>query len=148
MQVLNPYLQELIALREANANQAATIRKLKELVTTEITFPREWRLTRTQARILAALYHKPKGTVISNECLMVAMSQRSKHNYKSHPVTVHVCQMRKKLKPYGIAIVVDWAEGYHLPDQSYDIIAQALAQQYKQIAEREIIDEQCMRAAG
>lgn len=79
---------------------------------------------------------------------MVAMARRSSHDYNSRSISPHLSMMRKKLKPLGIEIVTKWTEGYFLTDQSYDIIAQVLAQQYKQTAERECVDERYTRAVG
>lgn len=110
--------QEVEYLREEN-------RQLREsLGGAEFSFPREWRLTRAEQRLLSCLY-TGKNYFRIEEALRFASCHGNATD--RDVVKVRVCGMRKKLKPFGIEIRNVWGEGYELTPESAAIIKAALA---------------------
>lgn len=99
------------------------VRQLREQLAPHVSFPREWALYSAERSILAALLAR-KGPV-TREALLAAGCRA---NSSPDTVGVHICRLRKKLKPLGVRILTDWSNGYELTSKSREIIQKALAQ--------------------
>lgn len=86
-------------------------------------FPRDWQLTKTQARYLGLLYKTP-GMVTRERILTVANGPG--HNLFEKTVDVHMYLLRKKLRPHGITIDVVRGVGFELSDQSRARVQRAM----------------------
>lgn len=86
-------------------------------------FPFEWGLTIGEERVLNSLFTAPnhKRTV---QALLFASGVKDEANPKM--IQVRICNLRKKLNPYNIAIKTNWGEGYELSSKSVEIIRDAL----------------------
>lgn len=102
--------QEVEYLREEN-------RQLKEALGAAINpFPREWKLTRAEQKLLSCLATGRNG-FRKEEALRSASSHHESTDRDL--VKVRVSQMRRKLKPFGIEIKNVWGEGYELPEAAH-----------------------------
>jgi len=77
-------------------------------------------LTKSQESLLAELY---QGGVRSHAQLVDSLLGGRLIKTEDKIVHVHVCNLRKKLKPLGITIQTVWGRGYMLTDESRAIIA-------------------------
>ena len=99
--------QEVEYLREEN-------RQLKDaLGAVANPFPKEWKLTKAEQRLLSCLA-TGQGGFRKEEALRAASSHHESSDRDL--VKVRVSQMRKKLKPFGVEIRNVWGEGYELPE--------------------------------
>jgi DNA-binding response OmpR family regulator len=75
--------------------------------------PVEWRLTPSEARVFCALLSRP---LLTKDALMAALYHNlGRDEADQKIVDVFICKLRKKLKPFGIAIETVWGQGYYLP---------------------------------
>ena len=77
-------------------------------------------LTKAQEIILTELYN--------NAIALNAETDKALHgvkpaNFNGRIIAVHICNLRKLLKPLGITIKTIWGRGYMLTDESRAIIA-------------------------
>lgn len=102
-----------------------TIRQLKaELAKPNTCFPLDWGLTPAHCRILSAFGHSP---FLTNARLF----QVAALNLAADPdnlVKVHICNLRKKVAPFGVQIVNRFGVGYEMPEESRAIVKAAMVQ--------------------
>lgn len=99
-------------------------RQLRDALVPPVIFPSEWKLRPAQARILACFLGSPNG-VRTKEQLFQAISGRD-GMHDDNTVKVSICDLRKKLAPYGIEILTRWAIGYELPTDSRVFLKEVL----------------------
>lgn len=100
------------------------LRQLREPVPVEMCFPIAWRLSTMESKLLAALY-RSRAQFISGVDLHAAVYGDADRHESNIPVLIS--KTRRKLKPYGIAIVAHWGQGFYLPPVSREIIAEGIA---------------------
>ena len=97
--------------------------------------PAEWRLTTSEARVLACLLAR---TFCTKDTLMAALYRddgRDEPEIKI--VDVFICKVRKKLKPFGVFIDTVWGQGYRLDEANKHLVKEALARGVvQQVADR------------
>lgn len=75
--------------------------------------PLEWGLTAAEARMMGVLVSRPLAT---RAAFLAAMyGDVGKDEPAPRIVDVFVCKIRRKLRPFGVAIVTVWGEGWRLP---------------------------------
>ena len=85
---------------------------LRGLLMAPLAFPSAWRLTGSEARVLAALYRHPAG--LSKPALHAAATASIEVESDIKIVDVFICKMRPKLRRQGLAIETLWGSGYRL----------------------------------
>lgn len=107
-----------------------TIRQMREAEkTSAIVLPSDWRLSPAQHRALVALYRAPSGFV-SHDAMFDVMKRRVEFDpdHAANLVKKNVHDMRRRLDPFGIRIVLCWGRGYELPPASRAIIKATIEQ--------------------
>lgn len=100
------------------------VRQLREsMIGKRAGFPFEWGLTIAEEKILNSLYTSPTRKRTTGTLIRISTI---KDQVDPKIVQVHICKLRKKLNPLGIAITTNWGEGYELPERSVAIIRKAL----------------------
>lgn len=110
----NPYLQENVRLRDEVSRLRRRIRDLEQALVPGIRLPHEWPLSGQEARIMRAL--------IAHDTLTKAMFVAMPAWYRDRPPTPksldkHICVIRRKLAPFGVAIKTQWGVGWRLVDR-------------------------------
>lgn len=78
--------------------------------------PREWGFTPTERAIFSAL---ARNAVARKETLNRLLACRAGDNpIGDNTVNMHICHMRKKLRPFGVEILTDFAVGFYLPPET------------------------------
>ena len=114
-------------VHQENSMLREQVRQLTEMIGgTLFEFPRYWKLTRAEQRLLNSLYTGSKG-FRRHEALMYAVAHSDWAD--DALLKVQVCKVRKKLKPFGIEIKTVWGEGYELTPASSEIIKRAITSQ-------------------
>ena len=114
-------------VHQENSMLREQVRQLTEMIGgTLFEFPRNWKLTRAEQRLLNSLYTGSKG-FRRHEALMYAVAHSDRAD--DALLKVQVCKVRKKLKPFGIEIKTVWGEGYELTPASSEIIKRAITSQ-------------------
>lgn len=96
-------------------------RRLRAALAPQVVFPRAWALFHAEQMILSALVEREG--VVSRVALMTAAASESDLD---DVLTVHVCRLRKKLKPLGVRIITHRGVGYELTSKSREIIKGAI----------------------
>lgn len=94
--------------------------ELEEALTGTTLLPREFRLTESEARLLGVLMQRAD----ANRDVIMAALYRDIHKDEPDPkiVDIFICNIRKKLKPFGIEILTRWGQGYEMPPGSKQIV--------------------------
>lgn len=121
----NPLHQEIASLRSENDELRETVRFMRDMLMPPMRFPRAWRLTPTEGRLLAAFYANPEG--LRKESVHAVIDENMEPVTEPKIVDVFICKMRKKLKPYGVAFETQWGSGYFMTPESFSIVGAALA---------------------
>lgn len=117
---------DLVAkLEEENDALRARVRMLEELSGAGFESPPEFALTRNESIIFGMLL---KNQLVRRIAVMDALYMHKQDEAEIKIVDVWVCKIRKKMKPYGITITVQWGQGYFMPAES-KAIAQAMLDQ-------------------
>lgn len=87
--------------------------------------PPEWRLTRTEARVVAALATAPRG-YLSREGIQEAMYYPREPETGINLVSVVVSKVRRKLKPYNLEIRTRWGDGFEFEPKSREAVKAAM----------------------
>lgn len=82
----------------------------------EAVFPIEWRLTRSEARVLGCLAAREVATKV--QLLAALYEQRIDGGPEPKILDVFVCKLRRKLKPFGVEILTRWGTGYALANRA------------------------------
>lgn len=106
-----------------------------------VEFPAEWKLTRMQGRYLAVRLHRPG--VVTKAMIEAAAYTDQSFLPDSKVMDVTLCNLRRKLEPFGIEIETIWGRGYRLKDQA---AVKALA--FPDVEERERAEASIAYAAG
>lgn len=90
----------------------------RELYGREWEAPREFRLTKLEAAIVATLLANNR--VCSTDLLIDATRGRGTHtnNPNSNLIDAKICYIRSKLRPYGLRIETVWGTGYKIEDET------------------------------
>ena len=97
--------QENLLLRER-------IAFLEEALMGSKPLPVEWQLTPSEERVFGALLNRE---LASKETIMAALyADRGADEAEIKIVDVLVCKLRRKLRPFGVAIHTSWGRGYFL----------------------------------
>lgn len=88
------------------------VRQLKQALTGDLRWPIEWRLTRVETIVLGVLMTRARPGHAAFWCALYADSEDPPD---AKVLDVHVCKLRRKLKPLGILIRTEWGMGWHLP---------------------------------
>lgn len=115
--------REVIRLRDKVDELQETVRQLKDLLAPPFAFPREWRLSNLETRVLAALL-AAKGPYITRQALYVAMYD-FETDAQEKTVDVYLCKVRKKLPWLKFANC--WGSGFGLSAGTKELIRRALA---------------------
>lgn len=114
-------------LRDRIEELEEEVKQLKETLRPNITFPSEWSLRPSGARLLAALYVAPSGYV-SRDLAFKYLAFSDDSTAEKDIVGSQVFYMRKRLGPFGIEIKTRWGLGFELPPASKVIVKAALEQ--------------------
>jgi DNA-binding response OmpR family regulator len=108
-------LAELAELRTENDVLAARCAWLEgRLLTLEQVIPAEWRLSKTETKIAALLWHA-KGRVVEHETIYSAVwVERNEPDEPRKNICVHIHRMQRKLKPFGVQIANHHSVGYQM----------------------------------
>lgn len=105
----NAQLREQLELKDA---EIAELRGL--IFDQEVRIPSEWNLTRIQARILRLLL---KHDAATREKLHTCLyGDRADGGPELDNIRVHICLLRKKLKPRGMSVGWCQERGYYLDE--------------------------------
>lgn len=91
------------------------VRQLKKLLVPVFVTPVEWRLTAQQQTLFCMLLTRDR--VTRDMFNAVAITRPSTKNESNQCCDMSVCQLRKKLKKYGIHIKNEWGLGWRLVDR-------------------------------
>jgi DNA-binding response OmpR family regulator len=112
---------EIVHLREQLEQKEARIAELERLIADQqIAFPPEWDLTRIQTRILRFLLKRNFANREQIHAFLYA--DRDDGGPELENVRVHICLLRKKLKPHGVNISWLVGMGYRLDDDTKELI--------------------------
>lgn len=104
--------RELAAANERLAERDETIRQLRALLLPQADLPLEWELTHREARVFRAMLGVD---MLTREAAMAALySDRPDDAPDQKIVDVFICKLRKKTRPYGVAIDTVWGQGWRL----------------------------------
>ena len=78
--------------------------------------PPEWAISKTEEKILLVLYRR-HGLVSKHALYFAVYGEES--DVLSKVIEVHLCHIRRKLKPFGIEILTTHGCGFALPEESY-----------------------------
>ena len=82
----------------------------------EFDIPSEWGLTVEKVQILALLLRIPMVTTSSWEVSRELRGQREIENSEG-AFRCHICQLRKRLSPFGLNITANYGRGYSLENR-------------------------------
>ena len=88
--------------------------RLDDFTRREKIFPKDWKLTPSQARILNLLLEK--GFVKYETLIEALYHDRDEPDAAGDVLKVSMCHLRRKLAPYGAKIITHWGLGYELVD--------------------------------
>lgn len=94
-------------------------------------FPAKWGLAPADKRVLTSLIGAPGG-FRTKEAMFAAARRWESTKPDHHLLTVVICRLRKKLKPFGITIHTVTGEGYKLDPASKAIIIAARTREVAQ----------------
>jgi DNA-binding response OmpR family regulator len=116
--------RELTKLREQLEDARAENAMLRDLMSdNRVNFPPEWRLQPAERRVLACILKSANGFV-TRELLFHACTNDEDADIKT--VDVRMCGVRKKLKPLGVSIDVEWGQGFSISAANKARLEQAL----------------------
>jgi len=101
------------ALRERIEELEEECRQLREMLVPPVTFPRELGLSKTENDILSFILARAPNVALKSRILHAVWPDPD-NAPDGKCVDVHICKLRRKLSPFGVAITVAWSEGYFL----------------------------------
>ena len=117
-----PPVADLRRLRDRIEELEEEVRQLRDLLAPSLGFPRDFRLTPIEEKILSAIYARAPA-VVAHECIRAAVYPDPDAAPETNVIDVRVSSIRKKLRPYGVEIKNRWGEGLYLDRASAAIIA-------------------------
>jgi DNA-binding response OmpR family regulator len=116
--------RELAKLREQLEDARAENAMLRDLMSdNRVNFPPEWRLQPAERRVLACILKSANGFV-TRELLFHACTNDEDADIKT--VDVRMCGVRKKLRPLGVRIDVEWGQGFSISAANKAVLEQHL----------------------
>ena len=117
-----------VELRERIDELEETIRQLRdELVPQEswLWFPREWKMTPTQAKVLAFIMARSPGMAKREALLTNCFSVIGGDDLPEIKIVdVVICQLRKRMAPLAIDIRTVWGNGYEISKRDAEFLRQ------------------------
>ena len=114
------------ALRDRIDELEETVRQLRdELAPQEfwLWFPREWKLTTQQAKVLAFIMARSPGMAKRESLLLNCVSVPGADNMPDIKIVdVVICAVRKKIAPLGVDIRTVWGNGYEISKRDADFL--------------------------
>lgn len=122
----NPTVDEVRRMLRARIEELEeTIRQLREPAPVSEMFPRDWGLSVRERDLLAILF-RCRTAYLHRNAIMDAIYGDESDEVQDQIVGVWIFKMRKKLKPFGMTIESRWGLGYFLPEETKEIIRNAL----------------------
>ncbi|MGX9389783.1 helix-turn-helix domain-containing protein [Nitrobacteraceae bacterium UC4446_H13] len=115
---------EIARLRDREGLLCEQVRQLNELLAPSIVFPRVWKLTAQESRLVGSLYVSSNG-FRTKAALHVAVSGDLEVETNEKLVDVVICKIRPKL-PKAVQIETVWGEGYQIDVSGRRYLAAAL----------------------
>lgn len=109
-------------LEMENEELRARVRALEEMTGVTFDAPPQFGFTRNETVIFGLLL---KNKMVLRTSMMNALYMHKQDEADIKIVDVWVCKIRKKVRPYGITVQVQWGQGYFMPADS-KAVAQAL----------------------
>ncbi|GAB4071727.1 helix-turn-helix domain-containing protein [Ancylobacter sonchi] len=101
------------ALEAENERLRQRVDQLETALGTDFIVPVEWRLTVSEARCVGVLL---KRDVATKDAIMAALYRADGREEADIKIAdVFICKIRKKLKPFGIAIETRYGIGWEIP---------------------------------
>lgn len=97
-------------------------RQLRETLAPHTVFPWEWKLRPAEERVLSCFLSSPN-RIRTKEQLRQAISKFADTDGKVVEVTI--CQLRKKVQPFGIEILTRWSVGYEITPETHNLLKDA-----------------------
>jgi DNA-binding response OmpR family regulator len=103
------------------------IRRLKELLRPPILFPPEWRLSRRETQLLAAIYGGADSPV-SLARLIYAIYGDDEPEFVTDCVKVTIFHLRQKMRAHRVRIINVREVGWHLDGWSREFVRKTIEQ--------------------
>ena len=120
-------LTEIAKLRDRVGYLEEENRQLREALEPAVALPVDWKLTKTEARVLLAL-HRVRQGYMNRERLLVAL-YGLEVDVEPKIVDVMVCKIRRKLRTAGVTIPIRTfhGDGFGLTREGHTALAAILA---------------------
>lgn len=113
------------ALEKENDDLRDRIRVLEEMVGVTFDAPLGFGLTRDEAVIFGTLV---KNSLVTEQHLMTLLYGLRQDEAGIGIIKVHICRIRRKVKPFEIEVKNIWGRGYTMPADSKAIAKQLSAE--------------------
>lgn len=100
-------------MRERIEELEEECRQLREMLVPPVTFPYDLGLSKIENDILAFILARAPNVALKNR-ILYAVWRDPDDAADLKTINVHICKIRRKLAPFGVAITVAWGEGYFL----------------------------------
>lgn len=120
-----PEPKRMRALRDRVDELEEEVRQLREQLVPPLEFPSAWRLTQSEASVLAFLYAR-NPHAMSRERVLSAVWGHCEDCPSEKIIDVVIGKMRMKLKHTGIVIDTRWGGGFALSRESCSLLAELL----------------------
>ena len=123
----DPLLNEIAKLRDRLSYLEEENRQLREALEPAVALPVDWKLTKTEARVLLAL-HRVRQGYMDRERLLVAL-YGLEVDVEPKIIDVMICKLRKKLRVAGAVIPIRTfhGDGFGLTREGHAALAAVLA---------------------
>ena len=111
-------------LEQENDDLRARVRELEALLGMTFETPPLIGLTRQEGIIFGLLLKNP---LVTKQLALSAMYLHQQDEAEIKIVDVYICKLRKKLKPYRIAIQTQWGQGYFITAEHKAVAQRLLA---------------------
>lgn len=106
--------RRVAAVERENDLLREQVRRLEAALFETAPLPFEWGLTACEATVFGVLVNRELAT---KDAVMAALYRDlGRDDGEEKIVDVFVCKVRRKLKPFGVAIHTVWGQGYHLDE--------------------------------
>lgn len=99
------------------------------------TLRRQWGLTKTEARVVLALYRRSPGALTKDALLSILYSERPNDEPIGNVISVYICKIRAKFPEHWVC--TSWSVGYFLSDDGRSALNLAF-----------VDDDTCQRSAA
>lgn len=112
-------------LRERVEELEEEVRQLRDILAPRCEFPEEWRLTRSEAAMLAIFAGSV--SVVTKSTIALARVQAWKSDgYSSNLPAVIICNLRKKLRNTPVQILTVWGIGWQTTPEGREYLRKFL----------------------